>query len=171
MDAKLLAYLFSLSREKEDFGRMIEEWDVLHRDKDDGWSQCPCGTHIKEKCFIRNYATNITTYIGNECINHFIDDLPFCALCKIYRIPTRTSHYCSACARRKKDKPTGVLSRGKFQGKSYEEVFAKDKSYCAWCFNEKKGDTHFLAYLSIQYDRLKKEKQFSKKSIAEAPPS
>lgn len=38
----------------------------------DEWDHCPCGQDIKEHCYIRNRMTDRETYVGNVCINRFI---------------------------------------------------------------------------------------------------
>ena len=38
----------------------------------DEWVHCPCGQDIKEHCYIRNRMTDRETYVGNVCINRFI---------------------------------------------------------------------------------------------------
>jgi hypothetical protein len=36
------------------------------------FDQCPCGQDIKEHCYIRNRLNGNQTYVGNVCINRFI---------------------------------------------------------------------------------------------------
>ena len=36
------------------------------------FDQCPCGQDIKEHCYIRNRLNGSETYVGNVCINRFI---------------------------------------------------------------------------------------------------
>jgi hypothetical protein len=34
---------------------------------------CPCGQEIKEHCYIENIKNGKTTYVGNVCINRFME--------------------------------------------------------------------------------------------------
>ncbi len=36
------------------------------------FDHCPCGQEIKEHCYIRNRLNGNETYVGNICINRFI---------------------------------------------------------------------------------------------------
>jgi hypothetical protein len=141
---------------------MLKEWYCLVRVKSNEFNRCPCGTHIKELCWIKNYITNKTIFIGNECIKYITDEMPYCGSCELYRIPTLSSHYCTFCARNKKDKPTGFILRGKYAGKTYKYLFENEGRYCSWCRTERKGDVHFLAFLDMQYDRIVREEAFKR---------
>ena len=48
------------------------EWELIAVEISDEWDNCPCGQEIKEHCYIRNRHTGATTYVGNICINRFI---------------------------------------------------------------------------------------------------
>jgi hypothetical protein len=49
-----------------------QEWDLVAVEISDEWDHCPCGQEIKEHCFIRNRHNGNSTYVGNVCINRFI---------------------------------------------------------------------------------------------------
>lgn len=48
------------------------EWELVAVEISDEWDNCPCGQDIKEHCYIRNRRNGNTTYVGNVCINRFI---------------------------------------------------------------------------------------------------
>ena len=49
-----------------------QEWDLVAVEISDEWDNCPCGQDIKEHCYIRNRHNGNSTYVGNICINRFI---------------------------------------------------------------------------------------------------
>lgn len=49
-----------------------QEWHLEAVEISDEWDQCPCGQDIKEHCYIRNRLNGNSTYVGNVCINRFI---------------------------------------------------------------------------------------------------
>jgi hypothetical protein len=49
-----------------------QEWDLVGVEISDEFDNCPCGQDIKEHCHIRNRLNGHTTYVGNVCINRFI---------------------------------------------------------------------------------------------------
>ena len=53
-----------------DLARM--EWDLIAVEISEEWDSCPCGQDIKEHCYIRNRYNGNATYVGNVCINRFI---------------------------------------------------------------------------------------------------
>jgi hypothetical protein len=48
------------------------EWILEAVEISDEWDHCPCGQDIKEHCYIRNRLNGHATYVGNVCINRFI---------------------------------------------------------------------------------------------------
>ncbi len=49
------------------------EWDLIAVEVTEEWDKCPCGQQIKEHCFIQNRLTGQQTYVGNVCINRFME--------------------------------------------------------------------------------------------------
>jgi hypothetical protein len=49
-----------------------KEWDLVEIEISQEFDRCPCGQDIKEHCYIRNRLTGRETYVGNVCINRFI---------------------------------------------------------------------------------------------------
>lgn len=49
-----------------------QEWSLEAVEISDEWDNCPCGQDIKEHCYIHNRLTGRKTYVGNVCINRFI---------------------------------------------------------------------------------------------------
>jgi hypothetical protein len=49
-----------------------QEWDLVAVEISEEWDSCPCGQDIKEHCYIRNRLNGNSTYVGNVCINRFI---------------------------------------------------------------------------------------------------
>jgi len=54
------------------FDQARQEWDLVAVEISEEWDNCPCGQDIKEHCYIRNRVNGSTTYVGNVCINRFI---------------------------------------------------------------------------------------------------
>lgn len=48
------------------------EWVLEAIEISDEFDNCPCGQEIKEHCYIRNRLNENATYVGNVCINRFI---------------------------------------------------------------------------------------------------
>src|SRR3712207_7040305 len=48
------------------------EWDLVAVEISEEFDHCPCGQEIKEHCYIRNRQNGNSTYVGNVCINRFI---------------------------------------------------------------------------------------------------
>lgn len=48
------------------------EWSLVGVEISDEEDECPCGQSIKEHCYIRNRLNGNETYVGNVCINRFI---------------------------------------------------------------------------------------------------
>lgn len=48
------------------------EWLLEAIEISDEFDNCPCGQEIKEHCYIRNRLNGYATYVGNVCINRFI---------------------------------------------------------------------------------------------------
>ena len=68
---QLKAHILPLSVSK-DFNVARTEWDLVGVEVSEEFDNCPCGQDIKEHCYIRNRKTGQTTYVGNVCINRFM---------------------------------------------------------------------------------------------------
>lgn len=69
---QLKAHILPLSVSR-DFNAARTEWDLVGIEVSEEFANCPCGKDIKEHCYIRNRLTNHTTYVGNVCINRFMN--------------------------------------------------------------------------------------------------
>ena len=68
----LKAHILPLSVSQE-FNIARTEWELVAVEISEDWDHCPCGQDIKEHCFIRNRLTGAETYVGNVCINRFME--------------------------------------------------------------------------------------------------
>ena len=68
---RLTAHILPLSVSRI-FEVARQEWHLEAVEISDEWDQCPCGQDIKEHCYIRNRLNGNSTYVGNVCINKFI---------------------------------------------------------------------------------------------------
>jgi len=68
---KLKAHILALS-ESHTFDVARTEWSLVAVEISEEFDQCPCGQDIKEHCYIRNHLNGNETYVGNVCINRFI---------------------------------------------------------------------------------------------------
>ena len=68
---RLKAHILSLSV-GQTFDIARTEWSLKAIELSDEWDQCPCGQDIKEHCYIHNRYSGANTYVGNVCINRFI---------------------------------------------------------------------------------------------------
>ena len=68
---QLKAHIIPLSV-ASNFEAARQEWDLVGVEISDEWDNCPCGQDIKEHCYIRNRLNGNSTYVGNVCINRFI---------------------------------------------------------------------------------------------------
>lgn len=68
---RLKAHILPLSL-SSDFNRARQEWDLVNVEISEELDSCPCGSEIKEHCYIRNRHTGCETYVGNICINQFM---------------------------------------------------------------------------------------------------
>lgn len=68
---QLKAHILPLSVASS-FDEARREWDLVAVEISDEWDKCPCGQDIKEHCYIRNRHNGNSTYVGNICINRFI---------------------------------------------------------------------------------------------------
>lgn len=68
---QLKAHILPLSV-ASNFEAARQEWDLVAVEISDEWDSCPCGQDIKEHCYIRNRHNGNSTYVGNVCINRFI---------------------------------------------------------------------------------------------------
>jgi hypothetical protein len=48
------------------------EWELIGIELSEEFDECPCSQSIKEHCHIRNRLNANSTYVGNVCINRFI---------------------------------------------------------------------------------------------------
>lgn len=69
---KLKAHILTRSI-AQDFNAARTEWDLLFVEISDEPDHCPCGQQILEHCYIRNRLTRQETYVGNVCINRFLN--------------------------------------------------------------------------------------------------
>lgn len=148
-----------------------QEWIPLHRETSPEPEVCPCGqTNIRELCWIKNLVTEETFFIGNCCIR-LIAEKGYCAKCEIYPTISHAAHYCSFCARGRKDGPTGFVEKGvprygePIKGKSYEEAMLANPSYANYILKTpstwKYNDPHFLEYLRLQRGRVLAQKRMN----------
>lgn len=68
---QLSAHILPLSV-SQDFNIARTEWELVGVEVSEEFDNCPCGQAIKEHCFIRNRLTLRATYVGNVCINRFM---------------------------------------------------------------------------------------------------
>lgn len=69
---QLVAHIVPLS-EADDFEGAKAEWNVVKFEWHEESGNCPCGHFIKEFCFIRNIFNGNETYVGNVCVNKFME--------------------------------------------------------------------------------------------------
>jgi len=55
-----------------DFELARREWSLIGIEISEEFDECPCGQEIKEHCHIKNSLTGEVTYVGNVCINRFL---------------------------------------------------------------------------------------------------
>lgn len=70
-DENLQSHIVSLS-EASNFNVARLEWILDGFTLNDDWDECPCGKDIKELCHIKNVKNGNQTYVGNVCVNRFI---------------------------------------------------------------------------------------------------
>jgi hypothetical protein len=68
---RLKAHILPLSQSSI-FDVARQEWDLVGVEISDEFDNCPRGQEIKEHCYIRNRVNGNATYVGNVCINRFI---------------------------------------------------------------------------------------------------
>lgn len=68
---RLRAHIVPLSVSQR-FETARTEWSLVAVEISEEFDQCPCGQDIKEHCYIRNRLNGNETYVGNVCINRFI---------------------------------------------------------------------------------------------------
>lgn len=68
---RLKAHILSLSVSQR-FDQARTEWSLVAVEISEEFDHCPCGQEIKEHCYIRNGRNGNETYVGNVCINRFI---------------------------------------------------------------------------------------------------
>lgn len=56
----------------DDFDVARREWSLAAIEVTEEFDSCPCGQDIKEHCYIRNRLNDNQTYVGNVCINRFL---------------------------------------------------------------------------------------------------
>ncbi|WP_316399230.1 hypothetical protein [Bradyrhizobium sp. 33ap4] len=67
----LKAHILPLSVSQR-FDSARTEWSLVAVEISEEFDHCPCGQEIKEHCYIRNRLNGNETYVGNVCINRFI---------------------------------------------------------------------------------------------------
>jgi len=68
---RLKAHILPLSVSRS-FDVARKEWSLVAVEISEEFDQCPCGQDIKEHCYIRNRLNGNEIYVGNLCINRFI---------------------------------------------------------------------------------------------------
>ena len=56
----------------DEFAVARREWSLVAIEVTQEFDQCPCGQDIKEHCYIKNHLNGNQTYVGNICINRFL---------------------------------------------------------------------------------------------------
>lgn len=69
---KLKAHILPLSKSR-DFYTAKNEWKLVGLEIQEDWDNCPCGQAIKELCYIENILNGNKTYVGNVCVNQFLE--------------------------------------------------------------------------------------------------
>jgi len=69
---KLKEKILPLSQAKS-FYKAKLEWKLTSVHIENNWSHCPCGQKIKELCYITNVKNKNKIYVGNVCINNFME--------------------------------------------------------------------------------------------------
>lgn len=69
---RLKEHILSLSVSKN-FEVAKTEWSLHSIEVSEEMDFCPCGQDIKEHCYIENKKNGNTTYVGNVCINRFLN--------------------------------------------------------------------------------------------------
>jgi len=64
-------YIIDVS-EADNYEDAFREWDFTHAEIYEDGDHCPCGQPIKELCVIENRENGYITFVGNECINKFM---------------------------------------------------------------------------------------------------
>jgi len=57
----------------ESFNAAKAEWKLIGIEIVEEFDKCPCGQDIKELCYIENQVNQNQTYVGNICINRFLE--------------------------------------------------------------------------------------------------
>ena len=68
---RLKAHILSLSVSQR-FDVARTEWALIAVELSEEFDECPCGQEIKEHCYIRNRLNGNESYVGNVCINRFL---------------------------------------------------------------------------------------------------
>lgn len=69
---RLQQHILSLSV-SDNFEVARKEWSLHSIEISEEMDNCPCGQDIKEHCYIENKRNGNTTYVGNICINRFLE--------------------------------------------------------------------------------------------------
>jgi hypothetical protein len=69
---KLAGHIVSLSHAKS-FHVAKLEWTIKFVEISEEKGNCPCGQTILEHCYISNHVNGNETYVGNVCINRFME--------------------------------------------------------------------------------------------------
>ena len=91
---------------------------------------CICGHDIIENCYIVNKLTKKILVVGTCCIKRFLPErfTRKCSLCGQAH-QNRKDNICNDC------RGTNVFKFGKYKGKPYAEIFAKDPGYFRFITN------------------------------------
>lgn len=55
-----------------DFEAARKEWKLVGVEISEEVDYCPCGKEIREHCYIANHQSGNQTFVGNVCINRFL---------------------------------------------------------------------------------------------------
>jgi len=69
---RLKEHILPISQ-SDDFYHAKKEWLLVDVEINEDWDNCPCGQDIKELCYIQNQLNGNKTYVGNVCINRFLE--------------------------------------------------------------------------------------------------
>ena len=68
----LIEHIVPLSK-ADNFIDAKAEWNLIGVEIVEEFDNCPCGQDIKELCYIANKINRNQTYVGNVCINRFLE--------------------------------------------------------------------------------------------------
>jgi hypothetical protein len=151
---KLIEGMRDFCNEQEDWLKMRDEWIPFYRFKAEVPDRCVCGQQIIEMCEIQHIRSKKRLWVGNKCIDQF-GATALCSSCNTYPLEKNTHAACSNC-KRKETRPSGFVLCGKYKGRSYRDVFDKDRMYSSWVLEQNTFyDKHFREFLRRRYYELK----------------